>query len=73
MMLFSLSTVVFFYFSCGSDSDVLAWIAAIIIFVLGIFYCVMGCCCGEMEEDNEKKEKGEKGEESKKEMNETMM
>lgn len=46
LLINSLSTVVFFYFSCGNNSDALAWIAASIIFVLGIFYCLMHCFCG---------------------------
>jgi hypothetical protein len=49
----------FFYFSCGNNSDVLAWISSSIIFVIGIIYCVMHCCCGDkagMDEEADEKD-----------------
>ena len=54
----------FFYFSCGNDSDVLAWISSSIIFVIGIVYCVMHCLCGDKagaEEGNEKDKESDRG------------
>jgi hypothetical protein len=36
-----LCTSVFFYFTCGTDDVVVAWIAAGVIFGLGIFYIIM--------------------------------
>ena len=56
-----MSTVTFFYFSCGNDSDTLAWISSSIIFVIGIVYCVMHCMCGDKAGvDDEKDEKTSK-------------
>lgn len=43
--LFSMSSSVFYYFTCGNDNTVVAWIAAILIFVTGVFYIIFGCCC----------------------------
>ena len=54
----------FFYFSCGNDSDVLAWISSSIIFVIGIVYCAMHCFCGDKagaEEGNEKDKESDRG------------
>lgn len=42
---------VFYYFECGDSNTVVAWIAALLIFVLGVFYIVMGCCCLGKDED----------------------
>jgi hypothetical protein len=72
---FSLSTVVFFYFSCGNDSDILAWISASIIFVLGIFYCIMHCFCGSKEEkeEEEEKDKSSKGNDTVRAIKDQMM
>ncbi len=54
----------FFYFSCGNDSDVLAWISSSIIFVIGIAYCTMHCLCGDkagVMEGDEKDKASERG------------
>ena len=39
-----MASSVFYYFSCGVNNDVVGWIAAILIFLTGIFYIVAGTC-----------------------------
>jgi hypothetical protein len=39
-----MSSSVFYYFTCGNDNTVVAWIAAVLIFSTGILYCIFGCC-----------------------------
>lgn len=39
-----MASSVFYYFSCGVDNNVVAWISAILIFLTGIFYIVAGTC-----------------------------
>jgi len=39
-----MASTVFYYFSCGVNNDVVGWIAAILIFLTGIFYIVAGTC-----------------------------
>ena len=46
-MIFSLASTVFYYFSCGNDNDVVGWIAAILLFVLGFVYIGIHFCGGE--------------------------
>jgi hypothetical protein len=43
----SMASTVFYYFSCGSGSDVAGWILGSILFVLGIVYFILHCCGGE--------------------------
>ena len=40
-----MASTVFYYFACGNDNTVVAWIASILIFLTGIFYIVIGCFC----------------------------
>ena len=44
LLLVSMASTVFYYFSCGADNDVVGWIAAILIFLTGVFYIVAGTC-----------------------------
>ena len=39
-----MASSVFYYFSCGANNDVVGWIAAILIFLTGVFYIVAGTC-----------------------------
>jgi hypothetical protein len=41
-----MASSVFYYFSCGSNNEVVGWIAAILIFLLGLFYIVIHFCGG---------------------------
>jgi hypothetical protein len=52
----SMASSVFYYFTCGNDNTVVAWIAAILIFTTGVFYCVIGCCFSERFEKPSKEE-----------------
>jgi hypothetical protein len=39
---FSVSTEVYYYFSCaGSDNVVLAWVSSMVLFGLGILYLIL--------------------------------
>jgi hypothetical protein len=42
-----MASTVFYYFSCGSGSEVVGWILASILFILGIVYFILHCCGGE--------------------------
>jgi hypothetical protein len=42
-----MASSVFYYFSCGNNNDVVGWIAAILIFITGVFYIIIGCFCAE--------------------------
>ena len=42
ILLVSMASSVFYYFSCGVDNQVVGWFAAILIFLTGIFYIVAG-------------------------------
>jgi hypothetical protein len=42
-----MASSVFYYFSCGSNNDVVGWIAAILIFLLGVLYIFIHFCGGE--------------------------
>ena len=44
ILLVSMASSVFYYFSCGVDNEVVGWFAAILIFLTGIFYIVAGTC-----------------------------
>ena len=44
---YSMASSVFYYFSCGNDNEVVGWIAAVIIFVLGIVFIGIHFCGGE--------------------------
>jgi hypothetical protein len=39
-----MASSVFYYFTCGNDNTVVAWIAAALIFFLGAFYIIIGTC-----------------------------
>jgi len=41
-----MASSVFYYFSCGNDNTVVAWISAILIFLLGLLYIVLHFCGG---------------------------
>ena len=44
-----MASSVFYYFTCsGVDNTVVAWIAAILIFVVGVFYIIIGTCLASM-------------------------
>jgi hypothetical protein len=43
----SLSSSVFFYFSCGTEDTVLAWVSSMIIFYIGVLYLLLHFCAGE--------------------------
>lgn len=43
----SLSSSIFFYFSCGTENVVLAWVSSMIIFAMGAMYVFMHFCAGE--------------------------
>ena len=49
-MLVSLSSVVFFFFSCGTDETTLAWIISMIVFGLGIVYVFLNYCSSDYNE-----------------------
>ena len=63
----------FFYFSCGNDSDVLAWISASIIFVIGVLYCLMHCICGDKADVDGEDEKASKGSDTERGAKDQMM
>jgi hypothetical protein len=42
-----MASSVFYFFSCGSNNDVLGWISSILIFLLGVFYIGVHFCGGE--------------------------
>jgi hypothetical protein len=42
-----MASTVFYFFSCGNSNDVVGWIAAIFIFLLGVFYIGIHFCGGE--------------------------
>lgn len=42
-----MASTVFYFFSCGNNNDIVGWIAAILIFSLGIFYIGIHFCGGE--------------------------
>ena len=46
MSLASLSSEVFYYFSCGSNDGVLAWVFGVALFALGVLYVVLQFCGG---------------------------
>jgi hypothetical protein len=41
-----MASTVFYFFSCGNDNSVVGWIAAILIFLLGVFYIGIHFCGG---------------------------
>ena len=43
----SMASTVFYFFSCGNSNDIVGWIAAILIFALGVFYIGIHFCGGE--------------------------
>lgn len=45
-LLCSISTQVYYYFSCSASNDVLAWISAMILFALGILYLILHFAVG---------------------------
>jgi len=41
-----MASSVFYYFSCGNNNEVVGWIAAILIFLLGVLYIFIHFCGG---------------------------
>lgn len=57
LLLFSMASAVFYYFACGTNDNIaVAWISAILIFVLGIFYIIIGLFCFSFGDKKESKE-----------------
>ena len=46
MMLWSISSQVYYYFGCSSGNTVLAWVSALILLSLGVLYIVLHYCAG---------------------------
>lgn len=42
-----MASTVFYFFSCGNNNDIVGWIAAIFIFLLGVLYIGIHFCGGE--------------------------
>jgi hypothetical protein len=41
-----MSSSVFYFFSCGSNNDIVGWIAAIVIFLQGLVFIGIHFCGG---------------------------
>jgi hypothetical protein len=51
-----MSSSVFYYFSCGNSNEVVGWIAAILIFLLGLLYIVLHFCGGDQFKSSDAKQ-----------------
>jgi hypothetical protein len=41
-----MASEVFFYFSCGSNDQLIGWIFGVILFLLGLLYIFLQFCAG---------------------------